>query len=640
MAKAIALKLSGVMTSSDLGKRKTRWEEDEEAQGGSVPPVFVSSAMAGFGSGMVTGETVMGMAPTVALIKKKVYVPTAEHPEINFLGLLLGPRGSTQKQLQELSGAKILIRGKGSQKGGGSSGHPDDDEELHVTIEGTPEAVEKALKEVEAILFNPEEATRLKQEQLLNLAKMSNSSRGYGDMSSILATSSSGTYEMELRVPNACIGYVIGKGGEMLYRLQASTGTSMFVAKESEMKPGETLRTIIVKGSQEAVEECKRRVDEIVTSKLNPDPANAYVPPSKGAPRDLDTAFVMKIAVPNEKVGIVIGRQGTTVKGIQERTGCQILIPNEADANNPMIRTLSIGSNTKEGLEAAQMEITLALQQHEMIKQGGGGAGGSFGQSSVLGAYKVDPLYITVPEARVGAVIGRGGAKKKDIEARTQTRLQIPSAADPGSDPPIRTICISGTHDGQHAARYEIEMVLQNEAARLGGQSYGGYAGGAVGAGGGNMYGAQAWGAQAAPVASAYGQYGAAAYGQAPAGYGAQAAMSAAPTDHTAYYQEFWRYASYYGEAAARMYYTSWSPPVGTPPPPGIMLPQGAPAAGMAPAASAGNPYAAQQQGHQPQAAAGAGSNPSWDAYAKQYSQWYETHGRAMGADPNPPRQS
>ena len=66
MAKAIALKLSGVMSTSDLGKRKTRWEEDEEAQGGSVPPVFVSSAMAGFGSGVVVGETAMGMAPTVA----------------------------------------------------------------------------------------------------------------------------------------------------------------------------------------------------------------------------------------------------------------------------------------------------------------------------------------------------------------------------------------------------------------------------------------------------------------------------------------------------------------------------------------------------------------------------------------------
>ena len=623
MAKAIAAKLSDVMTNSDLGKRKTR---EEETNG--FPPaaiVFAPSTLAG----LVTEEP---------LKKKKVYVPTAEHPEINFLGLLLGPRGSTQKQLQELSGAKILIRGKGSQKGGGSSGHPDDDEELHVTIEGTDEAVEKALKEVEAILFNPEEASRLKQEQLLNLAQMTGTVRSnYGDMSSILATSSSGTYEMELRIPNACVGYVIGKGGEMLHRLQASTGTHMLVAKESEMKPGETLRTIIVKGSQEAVEECKRRVDEIVTSKLNP----GQQPPTggKGIQRDLDTAFVMKIAVPNEKVGIIIGKQGITVKSLQERTGCKILIPPEADANNPRIRTLTIGANTKEGLGVMQAEITSLLQQAEMGKSSGGGGG--FGDS-MLSNYinKVDPLYITIADGRVGAVIGRGGQTKKDIESRTRTRIQVPSVVDPGSNPPTRTISITGTQEGLNAARYEIEMVLQADMSRGGAPQAPAFS--VHGAGGGNMYGAQSWGAQAAPVASAYGQYGAAAYGQAPAGYGAQAAMPAAPTDHTAYYQEFWRYASYYGEAAARMYYTSWSPPVGTPPPPGIMLPQGAPAAGMAPAA-AGNPYAAQQQ---PQAAAavsttaaGAGSNPSWDAYAKQYSQWYETHGRAMGADPNPPRQ-
>ena len=614
MAKAIAAKLSDVMCSSDLGKRKTREEEI-----GSFPPAAYASATL--------------QATEEPLKKKKVYVPTAEHPEINFLGLLLGPRGSTQKQLQELSGAKILIRGKGSQKGGGSSGNPEDDEELHVTIEGTDEAVEKALKEVEAILFNPEEASRLKQEQLLNLAQITGTVRSnYGDMSSILPPSTTGTYEMELRVPNACIGYVIGKGGEMLYRLQASTGTSMFVAKESEMKPGETLRTIIVKGSQEAVEECKRRVDEIVSSKLNPgqQPSSG----GKGAPRELDTAFVMKIAVPNEKVGIIIGKQGSTVKSLQERTGCKILIPPEADANNPRIRTLSIGANTREGLGVMQAEITTLLQQAELGKPSGGGGGAE----SLLSNYinKVDPLYITLADGRVGAVIGRGGQTKRDIEGRTRTRIQVPSIVDPGSDPPTRTICITGTQEGQHAARYEIEMVLQADNSRGGAPQAPAFAVHG-GGGGGGMYGAQAWGAPAAPVASAYGQYGAAAYGQPAAAYGGQAAMPAPASDHTAYYQEFWRYASYYGEAAARMYYTSWSPPVGTPPPPGIMLPQAAPAASMAPAAAA-NPYAAQQQGHQPQAAAG-GSNPSWDAYAKQYSQWYETHGRAMGADPNPPRQ-
>lgn len=43
-------------------------------------------------------------------------------------GLLIGPRGATQKQMQEMSGAKIVIRGRGSQKDGAPpTGHPDDE---------------------------------------------------------------------------------------------------------------------------------------------------------------------------------------------------------------------------------------------------------------------------------------------------------------------------------------------------------------------------------------------------------------------------------------------------------------------------------------------------------------------------------
>ena len=49
---------------------------------------------------------------------------------------------------------------------------------------------------------------------------------------------------------------------------------------------------------------------------------------------------------------------------------------------------------------------------------------------------------------------------------------------------------------------------------------------------------------------------------------------AAAPdaNDPTAYYNDFWAYASYYGEAAARVYYTTWAPPVGTPAPPGVVV--------------------------------------------------------------------
>merc|ERR1711983_488169 len=45
---------------------------------------------------------------------EKVYVPVKEHPEFNFVGRILGPRGLTAKQLEQETGCKVMVRGKGS----------------------------------------------------------------------------------------------------------------------------------------------------------------------------------------------------------------------------------------------------------------------------------------------------------------------------------------------------------------------------------------------------------------------------------------------------------------------------------------------------------------------------------------------
>ena len=45
------------------------------------------------------------------------------------------------------------------------------------------------------------------------------------------------------------------------------------------------------------------------------------------------------------------------------------------------------------------------------------------------------------------------------------------------------------------------------------------------------------------------------------------------PRDDPARFHDFWQYASYYGESAARSYYQQWSPPVGMRPPPGMVIP-------------------------------------------------------------------
>lgn len=49
-------------------------------------------------------------------LQEKIYVPVDEHPEYNFVGRLLGPRGMTAKQLEQETGCKIMIRGRGSMR--------------------------------------------------------------------------------------------------------------------------------------------------------------------------------------------------------------------------------------------------------------------------------------------------------------------------------------------------------------------------------------------------------------------------------------------------------------------------------------------------------------------------------------------
>ncbi|BFY99884.1 hypothetical protein BsWGS_02924 [Bradybaena similaris] len=73
----------------------------------------------------------------------KIRVPVKEHPRYNFVGKLLGPKGMTLKSLQDQTGCKMAVMGKGSmrekekeeelRKEGGKYAHLN--EELHVLVE-------------------------------------------------------------------------------------------------------------------------------------------------------------------------------------------------------------------------------------------------------------------------------------------------------------------------------------------------------------------------------------------------------------------------------------------------------------------------------------------------------------------------
>ncbi|KFM77311.1 Protein held out wing, partial [Stegodyphus mimosarum] len=115
---------------------------------------------------------------------EKVYVPVKDHPDYNFVGRILGPRGMTAKQLEQETGCKIMVRGKGSmrdkKKEEQNRGKPNWEhlnDELHVliTVEDTNNRaavkLQRAVEEIKKLLIPVTEGEdELKKRQLMELA--------------------------------------------------------------------------------------------------------------------------------------------------------------------------------------------------------------------------------------------------------------------------------------------------------------------------------------------------------------------------------------------------------------------------------------------------------------------------------------
>ncbi|KAE8603251.1 hypothetical protein XENTR_v10014275 [Xenopus tropicalis] len=130
-------------------------------------------------------------------LSERVLIPVKQYPKFNFVGKLLGPRGNSLKRLQEETGAKMSILGKGSMRDkikeeelrkSDEAKHAHLSDELHVLLEvfAPPgEAYSRmshALEEIKKFLV-PDYNDEIRQEQLRELSYLNgsdDSERGKG----------------------------------------------------------------------------------------------------------------------------------------------------------------------------------------------------------------------------------------------------------------------------------------------------------------------------------------------------------------------------------------------------------------------------------------------------------------------------
>ncbi|KAG5359663.1 Branchpoint-bridging protein [Yarrowia sp. C11] len=121
-----------------------------------------------------------------AKTQEVVYIPVNEYPDINFIGQLLGARGKTLKKMEQESGAKICIRGRGSVKQGkGRTDIPFQstaEDDLHcLIISEDEEKIARAVQLVQQVIDTassvPEGQNELKRSQLRELAALNGTLR-------------------------------------------------------------------------------------------------------------------------------------------------------------------------------------------------------------------------------------------------------------------------------------------------------------------------------------------------------------------------------------------------------------------------------------------------------------------------------
>merc|ERR1711953_505704 len=153
-----------------------------------------------------------GSGPPV-IHSEKVYVPVKEHPDFNFVGRILGPRGLTAKQLEQETGCKVMVRGKGSmrdkKKEEQNRGKPNWEhlnDELHVliTVEDSENRaklkLERAVEEVKKLLTVSDGEDELKKRQLMELAIINGTYRDSSSKNSSPGLESQCTQQQRLQL--------------------------------------------------------------------------------------------------------------------------------------------------------------------------------------------------------------------------------------------------------------------------------------------------------------------------------------------------------------------------------------------------------------------------------------------------------
>jgi len=172
--------------------------------------------------------------------------------------------------------------------------------------------------------------------------------------------------------------------------------------------------------------------------------------------------------IPQNKVGLVIGRGGETIKDLAVQSGCKMNMVQDgiyATAPEKPLRMHGLPHQ----IEKARQLVSGIIQQQEFQNQQRGGGGGGFNSYNSYNSQGNQPppeasTELPVPKEYVGVVIGRSGDTIKRLQSETGATVKF-NTVDPNIQGE-RYLTISGSKEAVAEAEARVKELLAKVALK------------------------------------------------------------------------------------------------------------------------------------------------------------------------------
>lgn len=250
------------------------------------------------------------------------------------VGAIIGKAGEKIREIKDSTGAHVMIVDP-----------PDASEPMRtVNLRGSQESVDRAAMIIDSLIAQ--------RDELPPRMRPHGTERG--------PPRNMGRERFEVVIPNEFAGKIIGRRGMTIKGIQDRTLTKIEVPREADSRDPRNRTVVVYADSQRDYEAAKAEIEAVIADTNDGDGGfrgshggqGGHGPPSNGHREEM--------LVSDDHAGLIIGKRGSTISGIEGRTGAKVQIIQPPEGTSPGQRQVVFKGSPAQ-CAAARREVDYVL---------------------------------------------------------------------------------------------------------------------------------------------------------------------------------------------------------------------------------------------------------------------------------------